>query len=230
MPERATATSPESRAGSTPRSPTPRPPPTSTAACSAGSSRTSCRRTRPAATSSPGCRGGDVAAVGSPPEGAPPRRSGTRTSGSTSADETAAKVRAAGGTVLEEPFDVCDAGRMASSPTPRARRSASGRPGRTAAPAVVNEPGSLNFNDLNTRDLDGARAFYGAVFGWEVLRHRRRRRCGRCPRYGDFLEAAHTRDCARAWPRWARPTRFEDVVASVDPLADDQPDARRTGA
>jgi hypothetical protein len=52
-----------------------------------------------------------------------------------SADETAAKVREAGGSVLAEPFDVFDAGAWRSAPTRRARRSRSGRPVATAAPA-----------------------------------------------------------------------------------------------
>jgi predicted enzyme related to lactoylglutathione lyase len=31
---------------------------------------------------------------------------------------------------------------------------------------LVNEPGALSWNELNTRDLEGAKAFYGSVFGW----------------------------------------------------------------
>jgi uncharacterized protein len=31
---------------------------------------------------------------------------------------------------------------------------------------LVNEPGSLVWNELNTRDLAAAAAFYGEVFGW----------------------------------------------------------------
>ena len=34
---------------------------------------------------------------------------------------------------------------------------------------IVNEHGSLNFNGLHTRDPEGAKAFYGSVFGWETL-------------------------------------------------------------
>src|SRR5690606_23895618 len=29
-----------------------------------------------------------------------------------------------------------------------------------------NEPGALTWNELNTRNADQAKAFYGAVFGW----------------------------------------------------------------
>ena len=58
-------------------------------------------------------RGGDVAAVGSVPEGAPPMAVWNTYIWVASADETAAKVRDAGGAVLTEPFDVMDVGRMA---------------------------------------------------------------------------------------------------------------------
>jgi predicted enzyme related to lactoylglutathione lyase len=32
--------------------------------------------------------------------------------------------------------------------------------------AVFDVPGALTWNELNTRDLEGAQEFYGAVFGW----------------------------------------------------------------
>ena len=33
---------------------------------------------------------------------------------------------------------------------------------------IVNEPGALAWNELGTRDIDAAKAFYGAVFGWDA--------------------------------------------------------------
>lgn len=35
---------------------------------------------------------------------------------------------------------------------------------------LVNEAGSWTWNQLVTNDLDGARSFYGTVFGWELTR------------------------------------------------------------
>ena len=58
-------------------------------------------------------RGGAVAAIGSQPQGAPPMAVWNTYIWVESADEAAAKVRAAGGRVVAEPFDVLDAGRMA---------------------------------------------------------------------------------------------------------------------
>jgi predicted enzyme related to lactoylglutathione lyase len=54
----------------------------------------------------------DVAAAGSLSPGAPPMATWNTYIWVDSADQTAAKVRAAGGTVLTEPFDVMDSGRM----------------------------------------------------------------------------------------------------------------------
>jgi predicted enzyme related to lactoylglutathione lyase len=32
----------------------------------------------------------------------------------------------------------------------------------------VNEPGTLCWNELTTRDPDGSEQFYGAIFGWQA--------------------------------------------------------------
>lgn len=58
-------------------------------------------------------RGGDVAAIGGLPPGHPPMAMWNTYIAVASADDTAAKIDAAGGTVLQGPFDVMDAGRMA---------------------------------------------------------------------------------------------------------------------
>ena len=135
-------------------------------------------------------RGGDVARRRRrSPEGAPPMAMWNTYIWVDSADETAAKVRDAGGQVLMEPFDVMDAGPDGGLRRPRGRgvlRLAGRR--STRARRIVNEHGSLNFNGLNTRDLEGAKAFYGAVFGWETLDLGRRRAMWTLPGYGDYLE------------------------------------------
>ena len=74
--------------------------------------------------------GRDAAAISSIPPGAPAWRCGTPTSGSTTSTP-ASPVRDAGGTVVTEPFDVMDAGRMAVVPDPEGARSACGRPDST---------------------------------------------------------------------------------------------------
>ena len=85
-----------------------------------------------------------------------------------------------------------------------------------------NEHGALNFNDLNTRDVEGAKAFYGAVFGWDAPRRRRRLDVG-AARLRRLPRGAPPRD-ARADGAMGAPERFEDVVASLVRIGDDQPD------
>jgi uncharacterized protein len=167
-------------------------------------------------------RGGDVAAVSSQQEGAPPTAVWNTYVWVTDADETARKVRDAGGDVLSAPFDVPGAGRMAVFADPAGAAFCVWQAREHRGAAVVNEPGSLNFNDLRTRDLDGARSFYGSVFGWEVLD------IGgglawALPGYGDFLEQ-RTPGTRENMAQMGAPERFEDVVASVAELGADEAD------
>jgi uncharacterized protein len=82
------------------------------------------------------------------------------------ADAIAAAVTDAGGTVMVEPMDVMDLGRMAVFVDPGGAVFGVWQPNTFHGAALVNEPGSLSWNELNTRDLAGAKEFYGAVFGW----------------------------------------------------------------
>jgi predicted enzyme related to lactoylglutathione lyase len=111
-------------------------------------------------------RGREVAAVGSQPEGAPPMAVWNTYIWVDSADGAAARVRSAGGMVLAEPFDVLDAGRMAVCSDPTGAVFSLWQAGNHRGAQLVNEPGTWNWSDLNTRDLEATEAFYGEVFGW----------------------------------------------------------------
>lgn len=169
--------------------------------------------------------GGDVAAIGSPPAGAPPVALWNTYIWADSADETAAKVVSAGGSVEVEPFDVMDAGRMAVVVDPEGAAFCVWQAKGHRGAAVVNEPGSLNFNVLNTRDPARARSFYGEVFGWEVLDLGRGGELWTLPGYCDFLEQRDP-GLRERMAAMGAPAGFEDVVASLAPLPADQPDAR----
>jgi predicted enzyme related to lactoylglutathione lyase len=114
-------------------------------------------------------RGGDVAAVGSIPEAAPPRGMWNTYFWVESADEVASKVREADGGVVVEPFDLRDAARVAVFTDPEGAAFRVWEAKEHKGARLVNDPGSLNFNGLNTRDVEGARSFYGSVFGWQTL-------------------------------------------------------------
>src|SRR5260221_14204815 len=68
---------------------------------------------------------------------------------------------------MAEPMDVMDLGRMAIFADPTGAVFGIWQPGTFAGAGIVNEPGALSWNELNTRDPEAAKAFYGAVFGWD---------------------------------------------------------------
>ena len=82
--------------------------------------------------------------------------------------------------------------------------------------AIVNEHGSVNFNTLHTRDMESAKAFYRAVFGWDTLELGPGMAMWTLPGYGDHLEAK-TPGLREQMASVGAPPRFEDVVASVVP-------------
>jgi predicted enzyme related to lactoylglutathione lyase len=167
-------------------------------------------------------RGGDVAAVGSIPEAAPPMAMWNTYVWVDSADETASKVRDAGGGVVMEPFDVMNAGRMAVFTDPEGALFCVWQAKQNKGAQVVNEHASLNFNGLNTRDVEGAKSFYGSVFGWATLALDAGE-MWTLPGYGDYLERDNP-DLRKQLAEMGGPKGFEDVVASVNPIPEDQSD------
>jgi predicted enzyme related to lactoylglutathione lyase len=167
--------------------------------------------------------GGTVAAVGPIPESMPQMAVWNTYIAVADADEAASKVREAGGKVVIDPFDVMDAGRMAVLTDPEGAALSVWQANQHIGAQVVNEAGSVNFNDLHTRDVEGAKAFYGAVFGWQVLGMGGSFQAWILPGYGDHLERNDPGLRERMADTGA-PPRFEDVVASIVPIGDDQPD------
>ena len=168
-------------------------------------------------------RGGDVAAVSSIPEPAPPMPMWNTYIWVDSVDETDEKVRAAGGAVVADPFDVMEAGRMAVFTDPEGAAFCAWQAGLHKGAQVVNEQGALNFNGLHTWDVAGAQAFYGAVFGWKTLTLDGGVQMWTLPGYGDYLERGNPGLRKMVAEFGAHPD-FVDVVASINPIAADQPD------
>jgi predicted enzyme related to lactoylglutathione lyase len=168
-------------------------------------------------------RGRDVAAISSPPPGAPPMPAWNTYVWAESADETAAKARGAGGKVITEPFDVMDAGRMAVLADLEGAVFCLWEAKDSRGAQVVNEHGSVNFNGLNTRDVEGAKAFYGAVFGWEVIELGPGNAMWTLPGYGDHLEELNP-GLREEMASMGAPRGFEAVVATLNSIGDDQPD------
>jgi hypothetical protein len=85
-----------------------------------------------------------------------------------SADATVAKVKDAGGMVFVEPMDVMEVGRMAIFADPLGAVIGLWQPGTHPGAQLVSEPGTYCWSELITTDLEAAKAFYKAVFGWDA--------------------------------------------------------------
>lgn len=85
-----------------------------------------------------------------------------------SADETTAKAKDLGGNVIEEPFDVMEAGRMALLQDLTGAALCVWEPRDMVGAGRVNDPGCLTWNELHTPDTARALAFYTGLLGWDT--------------------------------------------------------------
>lgn len=84
------------------------------------------------------------------------------------ATATAQAVRENGGHVIMEPMDVMGLGRMALFADPTGAFFGVWQAGTHKGAQLANEPGAFCWNELLTRDMAAATAFYPKVFGWGV--------------------------------------------------------------
>src|ERR1044072_5395815 len=166
--------------------------------------------------------GGDVAGIGSQPDGANAPATWNTYVWVDSADDAAAKVTEAGGAVLMEPFDVSDAGRMAAFADPAGRTFCVWQAKASRGAQIVNEPGSWNFSGLNTPDPWGAKEFYGAVFGWETTDQPDGPSFFCLPAYADPLEERDP-GLRERMKEVNAPNRFEETVAWLSTAEDEGP-------
>ena len=75
-------------------------------------------------------------------------------------------IKASGGTIIVEPMDVMEVGRMAVFSDPQGATAGLWQPKVHAGAEIVNEHGALTWNELLTNNVDAAGKFYTDVFGW----------------------------------------------------------------
>jgi predicted enzyme related to lactoylglutathione lyase len=113
--------------------------------------------------------GKNVAAASPPPpgaEGVPPHWS--TYIATDNVEETAEKVQEAGGTLLMEPMDVFDAGRMVLAQDPAGAVFGVWQAKEHIGAELATEPGTLTWNENLTPDPERSAKFYEQVFGYEV--------------------------------------------------------------
>lgn len=79
----------------------------------------------------------------------------------------AARVRDAGGQVLDGPLDVQEAGRWAMAKDPAGAMFGLWQAGGHIGSGLANEPGTFTWNENLSTDPRAVRAFYHQVFGYE---------------------------------------------------------------
>jgi uncharacterized protein len=84
------------------------------------------------------------------------------------ADASAGRAAELGATLLAEPFDVFDAGRMAAFQDPQGAILSVWQAKESIGAGLVNAPGALTWNDLLSSDPETSAAFYRELFGWQI--------------------------------------------------------------
>jgi predicted enzyme related to lactoylglutathione lyase len=87
------------------------------------------------------------------------------------ADVTATVIVANGGSLMVQPVDVGDSGRLAVAADPNGAVFAIWQPMTHVGAGIVDEPNTVCWFELTTRGKNAAIAFYDAVFGWRPHHH-----------------------------------------------------------
>jgi predicted enzyme related to lactoylglutathione lyase len=81
-------------------------------------------------------------------------------------DAIATRVTELGGTLLMEPMDVFESGRMLFLQDPTGAQLGLWQPKQHKGAGLVNTAGAISWNELTTSDTQAARDFYAGLFGW----------------------------------------------------------------
>jgi len=145
-----------------------------------------------------------------------------------SADATARKVEEAGGRVVSGPDDIGpggDAGRIVVFTDPAGALLGALEPRLRTGAEAVNVPDTWVSSDLNVRDVEEAKRFYGAVFGWVASTVDVGGDAGwmwQMPGYADFLEKEYDPDIRRKHAELGAPPGFSDAIGWMEEMTDDR--------
>lgn len=84
-------------------------------------------------------------------------------------DEAAKKAKSLGATIVAEPFDVMDNGRMAVLLDPAGATLALWQPNKHPGVRITTDPGSFTWAELLTKDAAKSKDFYTKMFGWSTM-------------------------------------------------------------
>jgi hypothetical protein len=84
------------------------------------------------------------------------------------ADASADKAKSLGANIVAGPFDAHEHGRMAVIADPQGAMFSIWQGRKNPGVGVRDESNTLCWNELSARDVDAAKAFYPALFGWRM--------------------------------------------------------------
>jgi uncharacterized protein len=114
-------------------------------------------------------RGRDVAGIGSmTPRGGPRTPAWTTYVRVDGVAETAERAIQAGGNVLVAPMDAPPAGSLAILTDPAGAPFGIWEPQEREGAQRINEASAWSLSSLHTNDTEGAKTFYGTLFGWQT--------------------------------------------------------------
>lgn len=108
--------------------------------------------------------GKQVAAISPAQDAGPPRW--TTYINVDDVDAVTKNAESAGGAIIVAPMDVMNVGRMAIYRDTTGAFIAAWQPADHIGAQLVNEPGTVTWNELSTSDLAKSKAFYSEAFGW----------------------------------------------------------------
>jgi predicted enzyme related to lactoylglutathione lyase len=115
-------------------------------------------------------------------------------------DDVEGVVVANGGATLIAPADVRDEGRTALFADPTGAVFGVWQPGNHRGAELIGESGTMCWGQLASRNIEAAKRFYGAVFGWDGFT--RPYETSTYTRFGlDGREVAGMVEMDRTWPR-----------------------------
>ena len=132
------------------------------------------------------------------------------------ADATAAKAKEPGAQLLAEPFDVMEAGRMAVLQDSEGAVVSAWQPNQNTGAGLVNEHGTLCWNELMSNDPEAAKSFYTQLFGWTTEPFREDYTIVKIGDRGNGGILKIGPEMGDAPPHWAVYFASNDVDASVE--------------
>lgn len=111
-------------------------------------------------------QGRQAAGIGEAPPGGDAPPVWTTYLAASDAEAVSERIGAAGGTVMMAPMQVMGFGTMAVAADPTGAVFGLWQAGDHKGTSIVNEPGTLVWNECLTRDFEAAKTFYATVFGY----------------------------------------------------------------